>query len=70
MKSHNVKKIMFSSTGSVYGETEQIPTKSIAPFKKIKHLFMGHQKLQPSKLFQLIVKVIILNLISLDSFQY
>lgn len=32
MKSHNVKKIMFSSTGSVYGETEQIPTKEVAPF--------------------------------------
>jgi len=32
MKKNNVKKIMFSSTGSVYGETKQIPTKEIAPF--------------------------------------
>ena len=32
MKKHKVKKIMFSSTGSVYGETKQIPTKEDAPF--------------------------------------
>ena len=32
MRKHNVKKIMFSSTGSVYGETNQIPTKENAPF--------------------------------------
>lgn len=32
MKKNNVKKIMFSSTGSVYGDTRQIPTKETAPF--------------------------------------
>ena len=32
MKKNNVKKIMFSSTGSVYGESKQIPTKETAPF--------------------------------------
>lgn len=32
MKKNNVKKIMFSSTGSVYGESNQIPTKETAPF--------------------------------------
>jgi len=32
MKKNNIKKIMFASTGSVYGETKQIPTKEIAPF--------------------------------------
>ena len=32
MKKNNVKKIMFSSTGSVYGETKQIPTQETAPF--------------------------------------
>ena len=32
MKKNDVKKIMFSSTGSVYGETQQIPTKETAPF--------------------------------------
>ena len=32
MKKHKVKKIMFSSTGSVYGESKQIPTKETAPF--------------------------------------
>ena len=32
IKKNNVKKIMFSSTGSVYGESKQIPTKETAPF--------------------------------------
>ncbi len=32
MRKNNVKKIMFSSTGSVYGESSQIPTKEDAPF--------------------------------------
>ena len=32
MKKNDVKKIMFSSTGSVYGESKQIPTKETAPF--------------------------------------
>lgn len=32
MKKNNVKKIMFSSTGSVYGDTTQIPTNETAPF--------------------------------------
>ncbi len=32
MKKNNVKKIMFASTGSVYGESQQIPTKETAPF--------------------------------------
>ena len=32
MKKHNVKKIVFSSSGSVYGESNQIPTKEDAPF--------------------------------------
>ena len=32
MKKNGVKKIMFSSTGSVYGEADQIPTKETAPF--------------------------------------
>ena len=32
MRKNNVKKIMFSSTGSVYGESKQIPTKENAPF--------------------------------------
>ena len=32
MKKNNITKIMFASTGSVYGETKQIPTKEIAPF--------------------------------------
>ena len=32
MRKNNVKKIMFSSTGSVYGESNQIPTKENAPF--------------------------------------
>tara|TARA_B100001093_G_scaffold520093_1_gene612624 strand:+ start:2026 stop:2982 length:957 start_codon:yes stop_codon:yes gene_type:complete len=32
MKKNNVKKIMFSSTGSVYGESKQIPTKETASF--------------------------------------
>ena len=32
MRKNKVKKIMFSSTGSVYGESKQIPTKELAPF--------------------------------------
>ena len=32
MRSKNVKKILFSSTGSVYGESTQIPTKEDGPF--------------------------------------
>ena len=32
MRKNNVKKIIFSSTGSVYGESKQIPTKENAPF--------------------------------------
>lgn len=32
MRSNNVKKILFSSTGSVYGESSQIPTKEDGPF--------------------------------------
>ena len=32
MRSNNVKKILFSSTGSVYGESCQIPTKEDGPF--------------------------------------
>ena len=32
MRKNNVKKIMFSSTGSVYGESKQIPTNENAPF--------------------------------------
>ena len=32
MRQNDVKKIMFSSTGSVYGETKQIPTNENAPF--------------------------------------
>ena len=32
MKKHNVKKIVFSSSRSVYGESNQIPTKEDAPF--------------------------------------
>ena len=32
MRKNNVKKIMFSSTGSVYGESNQIPTRENAPF--------------------------------------
>ncbi|MDA9650332.1 NAD-dependent epimerase/dehydratase family protein [Candidatus Pelagibacter sp.] len=31
MKKNNVQNIMFSSTGSIYGETRQIPTKEFAP---------------------------------------
>ena len=32
MRKNNVKRIMFSSTGSVYGESKQIPTNENAPF--------------------------------------
>jgi UDP-glucose 4-epimerase len=32
MRLNNVKKILFSSTGSVYGESDQIPTKEDGPF--------------------------------------
>ena len=32
MRKNKVKKIMFSSTGSVYGESKQIPTNENAPF--------------------------------------
>ena len=32
MRKNNVKKIIFSSSGSVYGESDQIPTKENAPF--------------------------------------
>ena len=32
MKKHNVKKIVFSSSGSIYGESNQIPTKEDTPF--------------------------------------
>ena len=32
MRKNNVKKIIFSSTGSVYGEAGQVPTKENAPF--------------------------------------
>lgn len=32
MRKNNVKKIMFSSTGSVYGESRQIPTNENTPF--------------------------------------
>lgn len=32
MRAHNVKRIAFSSTGSIYGEAEMIPTPEAAPF--------------------------------------
>lgn len=32
MRAHDIKRIMFSSTGSVYGDTDTIPTPEAAPF--------------------------------------
>lgn len=43
MRSQNIKKIAFSSTGSVYGEAPLIPTRKIALFQ-FKLRFMGLQK--------------------------
>ena len=44
MRSNNVKKIVFSSTGSIYGETKQIPTPENANFP-IQTSFYGASKL-------------------------
>ena len=49
MKKNNVKKIMFSSTGSVYGESDQIPTKEDAPFP-IQTSLYGASKLSAESL--------------------
>jgi UDP-glucose 4-epimerase len=44
MRSNNIKKIVFSSTGSVYGEAKVIPTPEDAPFP-IQTSFYGASKL-------------------------
>ena len=49
MVKNNVKKIMFSSTGSVYGESDQIPTREDAPFP-IQTSLYGASKLSAESL--------------------
>ena len=45
MRLNNVKKIVFSSTGSIYGETKQIPTPEKMQVFQFKHHFMEPQNL-------------------------
>ena len=51
MRLNNVKKIVFSSTGSIYGETKQIPTPENASFP-IQTSFYGASKLACEGLIQ------------------
>lgn len=51
MRANNVRKIAFSSTGSVYGETQLIPTPEDAPFP-VQTSFYGASKLAGEGLIQ------------------
>ena len=61
---------MFSSTGSVYGETKEIPTKENSQFFQYKLHYMVHQKFLQRQLFQHIVKVMILNVLFIDLYLF